>query len=138
MRLRTATALTLALTGVAAGLAGCSPVEPPADCQSVPQQIGDALLAKSTKDGTTIETAEAIPAPDDEGDYLVAARLKVSSTDQNAVWLVNTLDADEASTLQAISVNAVAQQNFSWPGQLDGEQLDINHPGARDALKCIA
>lgn len=109
-------------------------------CEAVPPEVV-ARVAEGIKPetGAALRAAQAVRSPDHAQAWYVAADLEgpgLDGGDQIAVWLTNSIMADEPGML--LSVGSMATEFSDWPdGSMTDAQISITDEGAEAAEECV-
>lgn len=105
-------------------------------CESVSQEVQDALIVGVDASGVHLTTFEAVKSKDFDTVYFVAANLEGEGMDDGQIVVFATNDIEHVATM--MSVNSMAQEFFVWP---DADSTDahitMDDDGADESVDCV-
>jgi len=137
MRARTVMLDLAALCLAAVGLSGCSGNSGDGrECYEVEEALMATIAEGANQNPITPVDAAAVKSESFEDAYVVAMSFTASGVEESetGTWAVATLESPYAPIL---AIDGFAQEFTDWPGEINGEQLDVTEDGVDEAKACL-
>lgn len=125
-----AAASVLILTGCSGGSSGDG-----RECHDVSDELMASIAEGANAGAITPVDAAAVVSESFTDAYIVAMSFTdVDEVESTGVWAVSSLEPPGAPIL---AVDGFAQQFTDWPGEINGEELDVTEDGVDEAKACL-